>query len=498
MNRKLLRSTMTAWAFALASGCSLGSTAASPSETDSESKPADAPSVSARPAIYRSGGSADSLFQRLPDVAEVAVKSVVNISSTKVVRQDQGPRGPFFDDPFFRRFFGPRGRGMPEERRARSLGSGVIVDAKEGIVLTNNHVVQDASDIKVALSDDREYDAEMVGTDPSSDLAVIRLENPPEDLEHLSFGDSGALRLGEPVLAIGNPFGVGQTVTMGIVSATGRANVGIVDYEDFIQTDAAINPGNSGGALVNLRGELVGINTAILSRSGGYQGIGFAIPSNMARVLMTDLMDDGAVSRGFLGVIIQDLTPKLARVFGIDRTSGVVVSDVLEDGPADRAGLEPGDVILSVDGKTVDSAARLRLVIAQKGGGQKVRIAALRNGKERTFQVTLTEKEREGQSPSGPEAPAEFGMQLAPLGPETRRAFRIDEAVQSGVVVTRVLRGSRAAEAGLRRGDVIVEVAREPVDDPDTVERMLQQGQGDVLVRVVRRNNSLFLVLERG
>lgn len=471
----------------MALGCSLES-AASPGH--GSSKPAQA-----SPALYQQPDR--PLFDRLPDVAEKAVKSVVNISSTKMVRENGPHSGPFFEDPFFRRFFGPRGRGMPEERRAQSLGSGVIVDAEQGIVLTNNHVVQDASDIKVALSDAREYEAELVGTDPSSDLAVIRLKEAPDDLEALPFGDSSALRLGEPVLAIGNPFGVGQTVTMGIVSATGRANVGIVDYEDFIQTDAAINPGNSGGALVNLEGQLVGINTAILSRSGGYQGIGFAIPSNMAGLLMKDLLDDGQVSRGFLGVLIQDLTPQLAQMFNVDRTSGVVVSDVVEGGPAQEAGIRTGDIVLSVDDTEVDSAARLRLVIAEKGGGEEVRINALRDGKEKSFRVTLGEKDQDGKTRSKPESRTGFGMELAPLDGEARRAFGIDDAVDGGAVVVGVRPGGLAAKSGLRRGDVIVEVNRRSVSNPADVKRRLEATEGDVLVRVVRRGNSLFLVLNR-
>lgn len=484
----------TALTFAL--GCNLGSSSASPPPTSAES-PSEAASGSsppaARPAVYQSGTpSQASLFTRLPDVAEESVKSVVNISSTKVVRQ--GP-SPFSEDPFFRRFFGLR--GMPQERRAQSLGSGVIVDAKKGVLLTNNHVVADAEDIKVALSDDREYDAELVGTDPASDLAVIRLKEPPNDLVALPFGDSGALRLGEPVLAIGNPFGVGQTVTLGIVSATGRANVGIVDYEDFIQTDAAINPGNSGGALVNMQGQLVGINTAILSRSGGYQGIGFAIPSDMARTLMADLLDDGQVSRGFLGVFIQDLTTDLAKVFGVEQTSGVVVSDVMEDGPADKAGIRAGDIILEVDGTPVDSAARLRLLIAAKGGDQRVEILALRDGKKKKLRVQLGEKEKNAGAGSGPEAEAQVGLRLAPLTPDVRERFRIEDSVQSGVVVVQIQPASPAARAGLQMGDVIVEVDRKPVKSLEAVQRRLTKGDDDVLIRVVRRGSSLFLVLNR-
>src|SRR5690606_31146613 len=284
------------------------------------------------PVLGKAGGA-------IADVAERALPSVVNISLTKVGRA--GAPIPF---PVF---FGP-----PQERIEQGMGSGVIVSA-DGTILTNNHVVADAKEIKVTTYDRREFDAKVIGTDPKSDLAVIQIQGAPAGLTPIQFGDSSKLRLGEVVLAIGNPFGVGQTVTMGIVSATGRSRMGIVDYEDFIQTDAAINPGNSGGALVNMRGELVGINTAILSRSGGYQGIGFAIPADMARPIMKSLLDNGKVERGWLGVSIQDLTPELARGLGIGTSRGVLVSGVIDGSPADKAGLERGDVVISLDGKAI-------------------------------------------------------------------------------------------------------------------------------------------------
>jgi serine protease Do len=439
------------------------------------------------PAAYDLPTRRVSVLDRLPEVAEVAVKSVVNISSTRVL-----PQNPMMQDPFFRYFFGQR--RMPE-RRQQSLGSGVIV-REDGVILTNNHVVQEADAIKVNLSDEREYEAEVVGTDPESDLAVIKLVDPPKDLVPLALGDSSALRLGETVLAIGNPFGVGQTVTMGIVSATGRANVGIVDYEDFIQTDAAINPGNSGGALVNLQGELVGINTAILSRTGGYQGIGFAIPSNMVNALMMDLLDDGRVSRGFLGVMIQDITPELAEAFGLKDTNGVLVAEVMDDGPAAKAGIRNDDVILSVGGTPVDSAARLRLVVASKGADEDVAVVLMRDGKKKTVRVHLTEKESRAGASSEAPGTGNLGLSLAPLDSATRQQFEIDRRLQRGAVIAQVAPGSPAAEAGLRPGDVITEVNRRPVAGPEDAAKALGT-KGNVLLRIIRGAGAVYVVIDR-
>ena len=488
MRTTIISSISAATAFCFGLACQAIGQAEPEPEVASPKAPEPA---AAAPAKYDQTAGA-SVFDRLPDVSERAVRSVVNIRSTKSSSRDEGPEGL---DPFFRRFF----RGMPEmpERNQRSLGSGVIVDSK-GVILTNNHVVEDADDIAVTLSDEREYAAEIVGTDPASDLAVIKLVEPPADLEALPFGDSASLRLGEAVLAIGNPFGVGQTVTLGIVSAKGRTNVRIVDYADFIQTDAAINPGNSGGALVNMRGELVGINTAILSRSGGYQGIGFAIPSNMASTLMQDLLDDGKVSRGFLGVFIQDLSPQLAEAMGVDpNTKGVVVSDVMEGGPANEAGIAAGDVILSVDGTPVDSAARLRLVIAGKGGDNGVKISLLRDGKKKTVRAKLEEKDAPAIAKPEEEEPSKLGLRLEDLNARVRQQLRLEpDEVPSGAVVAGLAPGGPAAEAGLRVGDVIVEVNRSPVDSAaEAVEAL--KGEGDALLRVYRRGGYIFVVIDR-
>ena len=297
------------------------------------------------------------------EIAKLVKPTVVNISATRSGRSGEGLQGSPFDDPFFRRFFGEEffKRDPPKERKERGQGSGVIVDPN-GLIITNNHVVNKADEIRVFLSDKREFKAKLIGTDTKTDVAVLKIE--AAGLPVIPWADSDQLEVGEFVLAVGNPFGLTQTVTMGIVSAVGRASMGIAEYEDFIQTDAAINPGNSGGALVNIRGELVGINTAIFSQSGGNMGIGFAVPSNLARSMMEQLVKTGKVVRGWLGVSIQELTPELAAQFGISDTKGVLVSDIMDDSPAKKAGVERVDVIVEFDGKLMDSPTHLRNVVA--------------------------------------------------------------------------------------------------------------------------------------
>jgi serine protease Do len=432
------------------------------------------------------------------DVAERVVPSVVSISATRMVRAQ-----PM--NPFFREFFGYPGMGPgvgpdePEEHQQQGLGSGVIV-TNDGVILTNNHVVEQAEDIQVTLSDGRKLAAEVVGTDPQSDLAVVRIQGKvPAHLQPLPFGDSSALRLGDVVLAIGNPFGVGQTVTMGIVSAKGRSSVGIVDYEDFIQTDAAINPGNSGGALVNLRGELVGINTAILSRSGGYQGIGFAIPASMARPIMASLLSDGKVARGWLGVAIQNMDSDLAAAMKLEGTQGVLISDVTPGSPAAKAGLKRGDVIVVLDGKPMTESSQLRNTVASKNPGTKVALDVLRNGKTQRFEVGL------GTLPNNQVGKAErelgksdgllSGVNVANLTPELRARFNVPDEVESGVLVTQVSRGSRAYRVGLRPGDVIVELDRKPVDSVATLDELNRKTEGAALLLVSRQGNMVFLPL---
>ncbi len=437
------------------------------------------------------------------DVAERTVRSVVNVSTTKVARAPQQGEdmSPLFNDPFFRRFFElPPGANIPRELRARSLGSGVIVSA-EGVILTNDHVVEEADEIRVTLSDGREFDAEVVGSDPSSDIGVIRLKEPVEGLEPLPFGSSDKLRLGETVLAIGNPFGVGQTVTMGIVSALGRANMGIADYEDFIQTDAAINPGNSGGALINLKGELVGINTAIVSRTGGYQGIGFAIPSDMARSIMDSLLEHGRVMRGWLGVSIQNIDADMAGALGLESSSGVLVADVSPDSPAQEAGFQRGDVVIELNGEAVATTGALRNRVAGSGAGTKVKVTILRDGERKTLKVVLGELPedmvRTPKTGGGTSAVEKLGMRLSELDDETRERFEIPEKVESGAVVSDLAIGGVAAESGLRPGDVILEIDRREIASVEDATKAIEEGDGERrLLLVWRSGGTSFVVLK--
>jgi serine protease Do len=435
----------------------------------------------------------------IADVVERVLPSVVSISSTRVAKNRMGPN--VFDDPFFRHFFGIP-NGEQRERREQGLGSGVVVG--DGIVVTNNHVVEDADEIKVTAFGNKDFTAELVGTDPKSDLAVLRIKDAKKELKALAFADSARLRLGDVVLAIGNPFGVGQTVTMGIVSAKGRSDLGIVDYEDFIQTDAAINPGNSGGALVDMEGNLVGINTAILSRSGGNVGIGFAIPTNMARPIVDSLWTQGKVVRGWLGVTIQNLDPDLAKGLGVNASAGVVVSDVAKGSPAEKAGLLRDDVILSVDDKTVATTGELRNSIAVAGANHTAKIKVQRAGKTIVLPVALSAspdraKSDEGSSSGKPSARSEelLGMRLEPLSPELRRKLEIPSEVKSGVVVAGLSPDSPAARAGLRPGDVILEIARKPVTTPDDVQRLYKASAGPAAALVMRHGASTYVVLKK-
>ena len=446
------------------------------------------------PAFAQSGGMA------IADIAEQAVGSVVNISSEKVVKMPgRGGMGPFFNDPFFEHFFGQQYRrpSVPQERREKSLGSGVIVSSK-GIVVTNNHVVEKADNIRVALTDEREFDAELVGTDPESDLAVLRLKGDVKNLRALEFANSDSLRLGDVVLAIGNPFGVGQTVTMGIVSATGRANVGIVDYEDFIQTDAAINPGNSGGALVDMNGKLVGINTAILSRSGGYQGIGFAIPSNMVQSIERSLVEDGRVVRGWLGVVIQDVNKELQQALGLPDTKGVLISDVSPDGPAAKGGIQRGDVILKIDGREMTSTGELRNVVAVAGAKKNVKVELRRKGKAMTLDVQLGERAKDQQVAQIEKGQGALsGLKLGPLNQAARNQYRIAGRIRTGAVVTGVAQGSPASRSGFREGDVIIEFNRRQVKSVGEFAKAYREAKGPIAVLVQRGANTLYLALPK-
>jgi Do/DeqQ family serine protease len=320
-------------------------------------------------------------------IARRATPAVVNISAVQVYRTQ---RSPFFSDPFFREFFGrDLPFRMPQEERKTSLGSGVIVGSN-GVIVTNNHVIEHAKQITITTADRKRHKATLVGTDPVTDIAVIRIDS--KNLPVLPWGDSSRAAVGEYVVAIGNPFQLNQTVTMGIISATGRSNVGIVDYEDFIQTDAAINPGNSGGALVDTQGQLIGINTAIYSETGGYQGIGFAVPSNLARNVVEQILAKGQVTRGWVGITrITDVTDENAPQLGLKDVRGVVVLELLRQSPADRAGLEPGDVIVSADGKAIEDAAQLRNELASMKVGSELRLSVIREGRKREIRIAVEE-----------------------------------------------------------------------------------------------------------
>ena len=449
--------------------------------------------VSARPVFAQYSGD-----NKIADVAEKTVVSVVNIASTQIISSPDGDSpSPFSEDPLFKRFFGPQFQpNEPSERRQNSLGSGVII-SEDGIILTNNHVVQDAEKITITLHDEREFDAEVVGTDPQSDLAVVRLKGKVTDLQPLPLGDSDALRLGEVVLAIGSPFGLSQTVTMGIVSAKGRSEVRLVDYENFIQTDAAINPGNSGGALVNLKGELVGINTAIASQSGGYQGIGFAIPSNMAETIMHSLIAYGKVSRGWLGIGIQEISQDIAEAMNLSSTKGVLISDVFEDSPAEKAGLQSGDIIIKVDDEKIESRDRLRNKIALIEPGKKVSVTLLRDGKEKELRVKLDERADKAslaavpQGRSGQEKKLD-GLAVAPLNRSSRSHYQIPEDVATGVVVTAVEAGSTAYDAGLQSGDVIQEINNKEVESVKTFELLYDNAKQAVLLYIYRNGSHFY------
>ncbi|MBS1201176.1 MAG: serine protease DegQ [Proteobacteria bacterium] len=421
--------------------------------------------------------------QPLPSLAPVISRvspAVVNIAVKGTV---QAPRHPFFDDPNFRRFFGMPPGGAPREREFRSAGSGVIVDAKAGYIVTNAHVVENASEITVTLVDDRELKAEVVGSDQGSDVAVIRIKEGqlPTDI---SLADSSAVQVGDFVVAIGNPFGLQHTVTSGIVSALGRSGLNPEGYENFIQTDAAINPGNSGGALVNLRGELVGINTAILSQSGGNMGIGFAIPSNMVRTVMGQLIEYGEVKRGVLGVTILSLNADYRQSLGLsDDVQGALVSQVLEGSAAAKAGIQAGDVITTVNGKPVKGAAELRNLIGMARIGDTVDLGLIRDGKPRKVTAAIAEPSTLAAE-AGQLHPALEGADLADAAPE--------QVAGGGVQVRSVAPGSPAANVGLRANDVILGVDRTRVSGLAALREAIGERQS-FLLALMRGNQRLIL-----
>jgi serine protease Do len=453
-------------------------------------------------------------------VVKKVLPAVVNISSSKISKvPTQFEEGP--DDQLFRQFFGnqfgqdfggqdfgqgqgqgqgrnfngPRRAPEQQQQREEGLGSGVIM-TPDGYIVTNNHVVDGATEVKVVLGDNREFKAKVIGTDPKSDIAVIKID--ANNLTPITVADSSKVQVGDYALAIGDPFGVGKTVTMGIVSATGRSNLGIEAYEDFIQTDAAVNPGNSGGALVNDRGELIGINTAIISHgSEGNQGIGFAIPSDMARNVMEQIVDHGKVTRAFMGIVPQDVTPALAQSFGEKDAHGALVADVSANSPAQRAGIERGDIIVDVNGKPVADANALRMTISMMPPDSTANIKVLRNGSEKEVAVKLgtmptEEAANNSDHNNGDSGSSLSGVSVENLDPETAKEVGVS-ADTKGVVVTKVDPSSAAAEAGLQRGDIIQEVNRHAVKNTSEFEQAMRSNKDNPLFLVDRHGATMYL-----
>ena len=431
-------------------------------------------------------GPAEVQLSFAPVVRRVA-PAVVNVYAARVIEN----RNPFMNDPFFRQFFG----AVPREQVQRSLGSGVIVDPS-GLVVTNNHVIEGASAVKISLADKREFEAEIVLKDEHSDLTILRIKGANERFPVLEFGNSDELQVGDVVLAIGDPFGVGQTVTHGIVSAVARTQVGISDYRFFIQTDAAINPGNSGGALVDAAGRLVGINTAIYSRSGGSQGIGFAIPANMVRVVVASAKGgSGAVKRPWLGAKLQEVTPEIAESMGLKRPSGALVANVASGGPAARAGIRTGDLIVSIDGTLVDDPNAFDYRFATKALGGTAQIGLVRQGKEVAVPITLqglpdtprNELEIRGRSPF-------LGVTVANLSPALADELRLDPQTE-GVVVTAVADGSPARSLGFQKGDIVLSVNNQKIAKPTDLDRIVNTGSRQWHITIVRGGQQISVVL---
>ncbi len=444
----------------------------------------------------------------VPDFATLAERLspvVVNISTRSQAKEPPtlprfhgGPQQPFEGEPRefwepFERFFGPMPRQRPFRPQQRSLGSGFILN-EDGDIITNNHVVENADEIVVRLDDDKEYKATVVGKDAKTDIAVLHIDG-ASGMKYATLGDSDALRVGEWVMAIGNPFGLDHTVTAGIVSAKGRF-IGAGNYDDYIQTDAAINPGNSGGPLLNLKGEVVGINSAIFSRTGGNIGIGFAIPINLAKELVPQLKEKGHVTRGWLGVLIQKVTPEIAESLGLEQARGALVADVVEDGPAAGAGIKVGDVIVEFNGIPVNESNELPLLVARTPIGAEVTVKVLRDKKTVTAQVTIAELKDEEVASAAQEEGERLGLSVQNLTPEIAQNLGIEGV--KGVVVTSVESDSPADEAGLRRGDVILEVNRKVVEDVESYRKAMKASEKakSVLLLIRRGENTIFLAVK--
>lgn len=427
----------------------------------------------------------DSQDKQLPTLAPMLEKvtpAVVNIATRGHVNVRENP---LFSDPFFRHFFDIP--SQPRKRQTQSLGSGVVVDAKHGYIITNHHVIDKADEITVTLRSGESLQAKVIGTDPDTDVAVIQVEE--KNLTAIPLGNSNKLRVGDFAIAIGNPFGLGQTVTSGIVSALGRSGLGIEGYEDFIQTDASINPGNSGGALVNLHGELIGINTAIFSKSGGNIGIGFAIPINMVKNIMQQLVQHGEVKRGRLGAQAQDLTPQLAKAFELKYRRGAIITQVVKDSAADMAGLKPGDIVTHINGKRVKDADTLRNTIGLLRVGEQVTLKVLRDGKKHTLTASIEEPKLTQQG--GDKLHGHLkGAGLADIQEGSPLYGKIE-----GVIVTNTEQGSPAWRSGLRKGDVIVSANRKPVRNIMELKQATHQSR-TLLLNIQRGNGALFLYLQ--
>ena len=439
-------------------------------------------------------------------VAAHVKPAVVSVYSERTVKL-QSPQFPFpFGDKFFHQFFGPgfsSPRGQPREYNVpqRGMGSGMIID-KQGHILTNYHVVQDGDKLNVRLADQRRFDAEVVGTDPKTDVAIIKIKGKvPDDLPTVDLGDSDALQVGDLVIAIGSPFGLTQTVTQGIISATGRQDVGIADYEDFLQTDAPINPGNSGGPLVNMHGQVIGMNSAIATSVGQFAGVGFAIPVNMIKTIMPTLLKGGKVTRGMLGVVIQEVNDDLAKQFHLPEARGALVSQIQENSPAAKAGLKVGDVIVSYNGTQIKDTRELRNFVAASNPGARVDIGIIRDGKQQTLTATigtLTEETAEAGAGAveGSKQLADLGLTVQALTPQLAQRYSLEK--EQGVLITGVADGSIAAMGGLQPGDLIAEVDRHAVTSVQDLQDALDKAKNKntVLFLIKRKGGSLFVVLQ--
>ncbi|MGA3326281.1 MAG: DegQ family serine endoprotease [Terriglobia bacterium] len=430
-------------------------------------------------------------------IAKAVTPAIVAIQSTQVIKVQQSP---FLSDPFFRQFFGNMFPQVPREQKEKALGSGVIV-SPEGYIVTNNHVIAKATEISVTLADKRTFKGKVVGADPSTDVAVVKIDG--SGLPTATFGNSDQLKVGDTVMAFGNPFGQYFTVTRGIVSALGRSGMGIEGFENFVQTDAAINPGNSGGALVNVHGQVVGINTAILSGNsgpggeGGSVGIGFAIPSNMAKHIMEDLVKTGKVTRGYLGILPSNLSPDLAKQFKSPDTAGVLVEDVLAGGPADKAGLKNGDVIRKLNGQVVDDPGQFTALITNLNPGTEITLDILREGQPISMKVTLGERPAEASLRGGSGTVQEGalrGITVQNLTPSIRDQLGLPSNV-TGVVISELDPNSPAAQFGLQQGDVIESIQRQPVRNVADFNKLAAQAKGQTLLRINRQGNGVFVVI---